>query len=429
MPKQRSRKPRKIKRRIKRDNLGIYLLVGFMATLALWFLVKDPLPETSAVSSNAQLENDKPAKKSERKSKVKPARKKGDSAKLQTQQNKAPESPIEGRDEVDLDKAIANTIAKLGIPKNYYKRRSAGNQVSFSIPIDKSQMDLTYANMIFKGDLERQGAVLVKGSDSSGKQVLLFRSRRKPKEYLVTLFYDNKLYEKKTNPRTIAIVIDDFGSISGELLDGFFDLDPSISFAIFPDEPHSVETMQRAKAQGRTSLIHIPMEPIGFPSVNPGKNAILVQFDNAQIDKILSRAIAKLPDCEGINNHMGSLATTDEAVMQAVMSTLKKHNKFFLDSRTSNVSVGYSTAQKSHLRSFRNDLFLDSPNISQSNLDAKLTQIIELSATKSNIIAITHCHNKEKLDYLKRFVAKLKAAGFTLVPLTEIGKYKVPEIL
>lgn len=126
---------------------------------------------------------------------------------------------------------------------------------------------------------------------------------------------------------------------------------------------------------------------------------------------------------------MGSLATTDEDVMRAVMTTLKKHDKYFLDSRTSNVSVAYSVAQKAHIQSYRNDLFLDSPNISQSTMDSKLSQIIELSATRSNIIVITHCHNMDKYLYLKRFISKLKAAGFTLVPLSKTGQYNVPGLL
>jgi len=85
--------------------------------------------------------------------------------------------------------------------------------------------------------------------------------------------------------------------------------------------------------------------------------------------------------------------------------------------------------KKNHLKSYRNDLFLDSPNISQSTMDAKLNQIIELSNRNQNVIAITHCHNYDKLDYLKRFINRLKAAGFTLIPLTDIDKYNVPEIL
>jgi len=176
-------------------------------------------------------------------------------------------------------------------------------------------------------------------------------------------------------------------------------------------------------------LIHVPMEPIGYPSVNPGKNAVLVQHGEAQIVKMLDGFIADLPDAIGINNHMGSLATTDADIMQVVMNTLKKHNKAFLDSRTTNVSVAYQTAQKSHIRAFRNDLFLDSPNISQSTMDAKLNQIIQMSASNKHIIAITHCHNEDKLDYLKSFISRLKKAGFSLVPLSEHGSHEVPEIL
>ena len=35
-----------------------------------------------------------------------------------------------------------------------------------------------------------------------------------------------------------------------------------------------------------------------------------------------------------MNNHMGSKATADEAVMTAVLGYLKSHGKLFVDSRT-----------------------------------------------------------------------------------------------
>jgi len=131
----------------------------------------------------------------------------------------------------------------------------------------------------------------------------------------------------------------------------------------------------------------------------------------------------------GINNHMGSLATTDPDVMQVVMKTLKEHDKAFLDSRTSNVSVAYQTAQKSHIKAFCNDIFLDSPNINQSTMEAKLNRIIQLSKSQNHVIAITHCHSRDKLEYLQAFISRLKKAGFTLIPLSEVGEYEVPEIL
>lgn len=331
--------------------------------------------------------------------------------------------------ETKLDMTIRTAADKLGVPATAIRRKKTGEVIQYSVPVDRSLMDLTYANMIFKGELERTGAALHSGTGDSNKQTLIFGQKGLPDKYHLVLYYDSSIYKSKANQQTITIVVDDFGSISPDLLNGFLGLDTQVCFAIFPDEKYSVLTMQKARSQGRESLIHVPMEPIGYPRIDPGKNAILVQHTEAQIKKTLTQFITSMPDCIGINNHMGSLATTDPDVMLSVMKTLKEHNKVFLDSRTTNVSVAYQTAQKSHIKAFRNDIFLDSPNINQSTMEAKLNRIIELSKSQNHVIAITHCHNREKLEYLKAIISRLKKAGFTLIPLSEVGEYEVPEIL
>jgi len=337
------------------------------------------------------------------------------------------EQPKDG--ETRMDMMVRRSAASLGVPDAALKRRKLDKLIRFSVPINRSQMDLTYANMIFKGNLEREGATLLRGEDNRNQQSLSFYHKDSPAKYQIDLYYDSKYYHQEKPQKRISIVVDDFGAIGGELLDGFFGVDKEVCFAVFPQEANSVSTVQRASRQGRETLIHVPMEPIGYPSVNPGDNAILVQHSEAQIDKMLSEFIEELPGAMGINNHMGSLATTDPDVMQVVMNTLKRYNKHFLDSRTTNVSVAYQTAQKAHLKAYRNDLFLDSPSISQSNMESKLNQILKLSESKKHIIAITHCHNADKLEYLKSFIVRLKKAGFTLVPLSEYGNHEVPEIL
>ncbi len=430
MPKLKKSKPKKVKRKNKDRSIGIFLIVGIFTCIVLWLIIKEPSRLTESSSSSPETEAIRKSKPSKSRSAKLPS-KQQDSHKMDEVPSTAPEThTTKEKNEIPtLDATISKTLEKLGIPKSYPKRRKKDDLITYSAPIDKSVMDLTYANMIFKGELERAGARFLEGTDSSGKQSLSFSTSHEKEKYLINLYYDSKLYSSKTTPKTISIVVDDFGAISGELLEAFFSLDKEVNFAIFPDEPFSVHTMQKASAQGRETLIHVPMEPIGYPNVNPGNNAIFVQYDKSEIEKILTRFIKQLPDCAGINNHMGSLATTDEDVMRAVMITLKKHDKYFLDSRTSNVSVAYSVAQKAHIQSYRNDLFLDSPNISQSTMDSKLSQIIELSATRSNIIVISHCHNMDKYLYLKRFISKLKAAGFTLVPLSKTGQYNVPGLL
>jgi len=421
-----------IRRKKSRPHLGYYLLVALATVFLMWILIREPqsVPEDLEQTAGHVAE-----KKDTKPTKDRPGDASDERPKPSEDETpQAPEAKIVKQEvpkagETAMDMAIRKAAASIGVPESALQRKKSSDLVSYSIPINRSRMDLTYANMIFKGSLEQVGARLLKGEDSHNRQILSFSHRAYPQKYRLELFYESKYYRDSLAGKKISIVVDDFGATSGRLLDGFFGVDKSVCFAIFPGEANSEYTMQRASKQGREVLIHVPMEPIGYPSNNPGKNAILVQHSEAHIEKLLDSFIAELPDAIGINNHMGSLATTDPEIMQYVMNTLKKHNKAFLDSRTTNVSVAFQTAQKTHLKAYRNDLFLDSPNISQSTMDDKLNQIIQLASSKKHIIAITHCHNEDKLDYLKRFITRLKKAGFTLVPLSEYGSQEVPEIL
>lgn len=322
---------------------------------------------------------------------------------------------------------LKQALQKLGVPQGSVVLKKSGATITIKVPIDRSRMDLTFANMIIKSELERSGAGFVLGEEKSGHQILEFA--KNDLKYKVNLFYDSAPYTEATGKKYIAIVVDDFGETSGDLLDGFMELPTEVTFSIFPDLRNSIETMNRAHKQGRETLIHVPMEPIDYPRVNPGPKAILVQMSESEIEHRISAYLNKMPYCLGINNHMGSLATTDPEVMGFVMKPLKEKGKVFLDSRTSNVSVGYQVAQKALVKAYRNDLFLDSPDISAATLDKKLKQIVALSVGKKNVIAITHCHNNDKLAYLKKFISRIQAEGFTLVPLSRLSKYDVPAII
>ncbi len=420
MPKIKKKVPRKKQgKKHKRGSIGIYLLIGIIATgLVFWI---------SYMPESQELVTEQVAESSSTKPRVK-ARSQASEIIKTAPVEKQPEIAAANMDS-ELDLAIGSAITKLGIPEKAFRRRKRGEQVNYTIPIDRSAMDLTFANMIFKGEVEQRQGKLVSGTERGGRQFLTFAMDDTELNYIVELFYDSKAFSGKAPSKVIAIVVDDFGDIGGDLLKGFLELDPEVCFAIFPDAPNSQDTMRRAAAQGRETLIHIPMEPLNYPAVNPGKNAILVTMSEQEIERRMNKFISDMNLCSGANNHMGSLATTDSGIMQPVMNSLKNSGLYFLDSRTSNVSVAYSVAQKTHIPAYRNDVFLDSPNLSNDTFEQKLAQIIELGSRRSHVIAITHCFTNDHLDYLKRFIYRLKAAGFTIVPVSKLGQHDIPSIL
>ncbi|HNU54652.1 MAG TPA: divergent polysaccharide deacetylase family protein [Candidatus Syntrophosphaera sp.] len=335
--------------------------------------------------------------------------------------------PVARVAEFDLNKVIASLETKFSLPEGGISRKKSRGVEQLTLPVDRGKMDLSYANFIVKGVFETHGANLSSGRVEGGKQVLSFS--RGEDEFLVNLVYAAPAARKASSPKYIAIVVDDFGSVSGEMLQQWLELPTEVCFAIISRLKHSEETMNLANAQGRETLVHVPMEPIDYPRQNPGQDPILVQMDQARVEKTLLRHINSLPLCMGINNHMGSLATTDSDIMGWVMGVLKKKGKSFLDSRTSTVSIAYQEAQKARVPAYRNDLFLDSPNISDANLETRLGLVQELGQRKNTVVVISHCHNAEKLEYLKKFISRVKTLGFTLIPLSRVGKTDVPQIL
>ena len=305
--------------------------------------------------------------------------------------------------------------------------KTINQKKQFSIPVNPNKMDLTFANMIVKGEFETRGGKLISGIVEDGGQVLTFNIGTDT--YQVKLYYKKPVSVLRKSPKYMAIVVDDFGAIGGELLQGFLNLPVEIDFAILPGLSYSEETMNRAYEQGRETLVHLPMEPLDYPLQNPGKDAILVQMDKSEVEKIVLKHLNSLPLCSGVNNHMGSLATTDKEIMSYVMEVLRKKGKFFLDSRTSAVSVAYQTAQKAHILAFRNDLFLDSPDMTTATMESKIERVKQISQNRNYVIAITHCHSLDKLKYLQDFISRIQKEGFILKRLSDLKETEVPSII
>jgi hypothetical protein len=229
----------------------------------------------------------------------------------------------------------------------------------------------------------------------------------------------DNLYQKITS---LAIIIDDFGNFSGELLEEFLALNKNINFSILPELPHSQEVMQKAYNQGRETLIHIPMEPISYPKEDPGKNAIFVDLSENEIKKRVRKYIQNLPLCIGANNHMGSMVMQHRKALMPVLTVLKENNLFFVDSRTTSKTIGYSLAEEMEIPTYLIDFFLDSGKY-PDRVAAKTKKLLELARAQNEIVVITHCKRKS-LEHLKQILRNIADSSASwqikLVPISEI---------
>jgi polysaccharide deacetylase 2 family uncharacterized protein YibQ len=155
----------------------------------------------------------------------------------------------------------------------------------------------------------------------------------------------------------IVLILDDVGFDHQPLSDAMR-IDPNVNFSILPNARNATAFANALYARGFEVLCHLPMEPEGFPRVSPGPNAVLTTMSGEEITATTRADLAAVPHARGVNNHMGSRATTDRRVMSTVMAALPK-GMYFIDSRTTAGSVAAATARSMNVKTASRSVFLD----------------------------------------------------------------------
>jgi uncharacterized protein len=230
------------------------------------------------------------------------------------------------------------------------------------------------------------------------------------------VFFVPPLDKVPQGPR-VAIIMDDLGrgTYPAEVLIG---IQQPVTFSILPGESDALKVAQMAHAADREVLLHVPMEPQGYPAVNPGEEALFTRYSDQELTRRFVALLAKVPYAVGTNNHMGSRFTEDHRGMAAIMSVLRERGLFFVDSLTTGHSVGASTALENGVPVLKRDVFLD--NVADVELIVvELHRLAEKARLNGQAIGICHPY-PETLQALQRELPRLAEQGIRIVPVSKL---------
>ncbi|GAB6111108.1 divergent polysaccharide deacetylase family protein [Desulfomicrobium salsuginis] len=157
----------------------------------------------------------------------------------------------------------------------------------------------------------------------------------------------------------LVIVIDDLGE-SMATAKRLSELPFRVTFSVLPHNTKARQVAGLARQKGLELLLHLPCEPDGFPkTANSGPGTLRTNMSEATLERTLADNLARLPEVDGVNNHMGSKLTSDAKAMTVVLAHLKGRGKFFLDSLTTPQSCVREVSRKLGMRYYRRHIFLD----------------------------------------------------------------------
>ena len=217
----------------------------------------------------------------------------------------------------------------------------------------------------------------------------------------------------------VAIIIDDMGSSMQEL-QALLSIELPLTFSVIPSLSHAKGVAEAAHGAGSEVMVHMPMEPEGYPKQRLEKIGLLLAMENPEIEQRVESYFRSVPFAAGANNHMGSRFTQNAEKMEVVLKVLKGRGVFFVDSRTSPASVGYQRARALGLKCGTRQVFLDNVQ-DEAAIVKQLEEVAAIARKRGQAIAICHPH-LSTIRALKSFMPELARSGITFVFASKIVK-------
>ncbi len=220
---------------------------------------------------------------------------------------------------------------------------------------------------------------------------------------------------KKIERKKVAILIDDIGYDPGALR-RLLAIEAPVAFSVLPGTPHARSSAEAIHRTGREVLLHLPMEPHGYPDRNPGSGALFASMPASQIRRVMEKDLRSVPHAEGVNNHMGSKFMEERGPLSVVFDILHERGLYFVDSVTTDSSVAGALALEKALRFATRDLFIDDTE-DRTRAKTNLERLLSTRDQWDGLLLIGHPY-PETVSALEEMVPRFQSQGIEIVPLS-----------
>jgi hypothetical protein len=222
--------------------------------------------------------------------------------------------------------------------------------------------------------------------------------------------------QPQTEGARLAIILDDLGS-DPAAANAIFAMPYPLTISVLPNHVHSVEIAGEAHRRGYQVLLHLPMQAAG--NEKPEAQELRPGMSTGDVTLLVDQMLQAVPYAVGVNNHQGSQATSDPALMSELMPVLRDRQLFYVDSRTTAATVAFESAREDGVRSaFRNVPFLDDV-ADVAAVRKQLELALRGTREKGEAIAIGHPH-PATLQALREVLPQAEAQGVRLVFASEL---------
>jgi polysaccharide deacetylase 2 family uncharacterized protein YibQ len=176
----------------------------------------------------------------------------------------------------------------------------------------------------------------------------------------------------------------------------------------------------RARAAGHELLLAVPMEPIGYPSNDPGNRALLTAFPAAENIAQLKWLMARFTGYVGVIPSFGSRFLASPGHLSPILNELNARGLMFVDFSQTNDSAAPSIAQQLKLPIAEVEQRIDEEPAPDA-IDAALAKV-EAAARRDGAAVAVGLPYPVTVERLAVWLAGLPEKGIVAVPVSALAK-------
>ena len=226
------------------------------------------------------------------------------------------------------------------------------------------------------------------------------------------------VWSGEPGPR-IAIVVGGIGISQTSSMEAVRDLPSGVTLG-FAAAGNSLDRwMQEARRAGHELLLQVPLEPTGYPQVDPGANTVTVDDAKAGDFDALYASLGRMTNYVGIMNYMGGRFTGESDAMQTLITELGRRGLMYLDDGSSQRSVARDTAALERVPAAASDVVIDRSR-DAADIRRQLDTLERIARSEGQAIGVASAFDVS-IATIDDWITAAKGRGVRIVPVSALA--------
>lgn len=231
------------------------------------------------------------------------------------------------------------------------------------------------------------------------------------------------IYARKIAPTAsirIAIVVGGLGLSQSGSKSAIEQLPADVTLAFAPYGNSIRRWMQKARSDGHELLMQVPMEPVGYPQINPGKNTINTASTPEENVKSLHWTMGRMTNYVGMMNYLGAKLNADPEALYAPLSEIANRGLLYLDDGSAFSSTAGKVAKQVSLPFVQGNIIIDDGRTIR-DIDKNLAALEKLARRNGKAVGIASAFPLS-VRQITSWIKKARKRGIDFVPISSFAR-------